>query len=65
PGNVVVDLQERVFLLDFDRACVYPGLKNKLRDRYLARWERAVQRHGLPPMLSGLMRAGLNRDYEC
>ena len=52
PGNVIVDHQNQVYLLDFDKGGIFPGDKNTLRSRYLHRWNRAVQKHGLPEMLS-------------
>ena len=51
PGNVIVDNQNRVYLLDFDKASIFPRGKNALRSRYLRRWNRAIQKHRLPEML--------------
>jgi 3-deoxy-D-manno-octulosonic acid kinase len=52
PGNVIVDNQNQVYLLDFDKGGGFPGNKNALRTRYLRRWNRAIQKHGLPEILS-------------
>ncbi|MGD9277973.1 MAG: lipopolysaccharide kinase InaA family protein, partial [Desulfobacterales bacterium] len=52
PGNAIVDNQNRVYLLDFDKAGTFLRGKNALRRRYLRRWNRAIQKHGLPKMLS-------------
>jgi len=52
PGNVIVDNQNRVYFLDFDKGGIFPGDKNTLRTRYLRRWNRAIQKHGLPEILS-------------
>ncbi len=52
PGNVIVDNQNQVYLLDFDKGSIFHGGKNALRRRYLRRWHRAIQKHGLPEMLS-------------
>ena len=52
PGNVIVGNQNQVYLLDFDKASIFPGEKNALRSRYLRRWNRAIQKHGLPEILS-------------
>ena len=52
PGNVIVGNQNQVYLLDFDKASIFPGGKNALRSRYLRRWNRAIQKHGLPEILS-------------
>ena len=60
PGNVVVDVREQVYLLDFDKGRVYHGSRQKLINLYLARWQRAVSKHGLPEMLTDILQAGLN-----
>ena len=64
PGNVLVDSDDRVFLLDFDKACLSRKNKNKLRDQYLSRWRRAVIKHRLPEMLCEMMCTGLGKNYE-
>ncbi len=60
PGNVVVDATGKVYLLDFDKGTVYYGNRQKLINRYLSRWQRAVNKHGLPKMLTEMMQNGLN-----
>lgn len=60
PGNVVVDSAGKVYLLDFDKGRVYHGNTQKLKNRYLARWQRAVNKHGLPKSLTEMMQTGLN-----
>ena len=62
PGNVVVDREDRVFLVDFDKGYVFRGKKDNLRRKYLARWERAVIKHRLPIMLSEMMSSGLRAN---
>jgi 3-deoxy-D-manno-octulosonic acid kinase len=64
PGNVLVDSSNRVFLLDFDKACISRRNKNKLRDHYIGRWSRAVIKHQLPEMLAERLGAGLRKNYE-
>ena len=59
PGNVVVDAAGKVYLLDFDKGSVYHGNRQKLKIRYLARWQRAVNKHGLPKILTEMMQIGL------
>jgi 3-deoxy-D-manno-octulosonic acid kinase len=63
PGNVVIDAFNKVYLLDFDRAYRYQGGGNRLRDRYLHRWRRAVIKHGLPDVLAEYVCMGLRRDF--
>lgn len=60
PGNVVADIAGKVYLLDFDKGKVYHGNRQKLKSRYLARWQRAVNKHGLPKFLIEMMQNGLN-----
>ena len=59
PGNVIVDAMGKVYLLDFDRGRVYHGNRQKLRNRYMARWQRAVAKHGLPKILTEMMQNDL------
>ncbi len=59
PGNVLIDVQHRVFLIDFDktrRTQLQPG---DLRSRYVKRWQRAVAKHRLPADLSRAMEDAL------
>jgi 3-deoxy-D-manno-octulosonic acid kinase len=60
PGNVVVDGADQIFLVDFDKGQIHPGSKEKLRNRYLSRWQRAVTKHRLPDILTEMLLAGLN-----
>ena len=60
PGNVVVDTAGKVYLLDFDKGKFYHGNRQKLQNRYLTRWQRAVDKHGLPKFLIQMMQKGLN-----
>jgi 3-deoxy-D-manno-octulosonic acid kinase len=59
PGNVVVDDQGRVFLVDFDKGRIYNGSKAELTARYLSRWRRAVIKHRLPMVLNDIVAEGL------
>jgi tRNA A-37 threonylcarbamoyl transferase component Bud32 len=64
PGNVIVDDREKLYLLDFDKARMFRGPLNKLRDHYLVRWRRAVIKHHLPEAVSERICPGLRRNYE-
>lgn len=64
PGNVVIDPNGKLYLLDFDKAHNFIGPRNKLRDLYLVRWRRAVIKHDLPESLSELICPGLRRNFE-
>ena len=63
PGNVLVDSQGTVFIVDFDKAHDFRGSSVTLRDLYLRRWRRAVIKHGLSPLLTELMSLTL-RSYD-
>lgn len=63
PGNVVVDGNGHLFILDFDKARMFPGSLNDLRDRYLRRWRRSVIKHDLPESFSELFCAHLRKRY--
>ncbi|NDC38765.1 MAG: hypothetical protein EBZ48_12055 [Proteobacteria bacterium] len=64
PGNVVLDHTGKVYLIDFDKARVFGGPRNALRDAYLVRWRRAVIKHRLPEALSESICPGLRTNYE-
>ena len=51
PGNVLVDDNDRVFIIDFDKAVNYKGTKDQLQMQYYKRWNRAVSKHRLPEIL--------------
>ena len=55
PGNVLLSPDGSVHIVDFDKASVYRGGSQALRDLYLRRWRRAVIKHGLSPILSEMM----------
>jgi 3-deoxy-D-manno-octulosonic acid kinase len=62
PGNVLVDSDSRVYLIDFDKARFSIQNKDKLRDKYLRRWRRAVIKHRLPEKLNDLMHSYLHNN---
>ncbi|MBX7144426.1 MAG: phosphotransferase [Oligoflexia bacterium] len=64
PGNVLVGHEGQIFLIDFDKACVFGGSRNALRDMYLRRWRRAVLKHRLPEVLAETFSAGLRHHFE-
>lgn len=60
PGNIVVDGAGQIFIVDFDKGQIQHRSTEKLRNRYLTRWQRAVTKHRLPGMLTEMLQAGLN-----
>ena len=62
PGNVVVDANDQVFLLDFDKARIVSGREHEhLAERYLRRWRRAVIKHQLSEALTEVVCSSLRR----
>ena len=59
PGNVIVDDKGRALIIDFDKGRFFNGSRDKLRNLYLQRWQRAVSKHGLPAMLNEMIWDGL------
>jgi 3-deoxy-D-manno-octulosonic acid kinase len=51
PGNVLVDADSNIFLIDFDKARVRQRNRQKLQTKYIGRWKRAVFKHRLPEEL--------------
>ncbi len=51
PGNVLINAQDEVFPIDFDKALVSPRSQSELSARYRNRWNRAIAKHGLPTAL--------------
>lgn len=64
PGNVLVDREGKMYLIDFDKAREFTGSKNDLRDEYLVRWRRAVIKHNLPDYLCEILSASLRRTFQ-
>ena len=51
PGNVLVDNQGSVFIIDFDKAKKSPLPQAKLCRAYLKRWARAIEKYHLPGIM--------------
>ncbi|MCB0355076.1 MAG: phosphotransferase [Bdellovibrionales bacterium] len=64
PGNVLVDDQKRVWMIDFDKAFFFKGNLETLQEQYLRRWRRAVIKHSLPDALSELFCGGVLRNLR-
>ncbi len=62
PGNVIIDNQDRIYILDFDKGDIFLGNQKTLKNRYIRRWDRAVKKHGLPAILIELLYSGLRSN---
>jgi len=54
PGNVLVDDEDKVYIIDFDKAKTGVADRAGLGEYYVNRWQRAVAKHGLPDFLNEL-----------
>ncbi len=59
PGNVLLDAQSRVYLIDFDQSRISRSSAQKLARRYCRRWQRAVLKYSLPRELDESFQEGL------
>jgi 3-deoxy-D-manno-octulosonic acid kinase len=55
PGNVLVDKEGKVYLIDFDKARRVTWRPEKLRMAYIKRWKRAVEKYSLPAFMTEQM----------
>jgi serine/threonine protein kinase len=51
PGNILIDNNERVFIVDFDKSKNYTGSESELKIAYYKRWNRALKKYELPDFL--------------
>lgn len=54
PGNILVADNDRIFIIDFHKARIFSGSRQKLLYKYSTRWRRAVKKHGLPGLLNDI-----------
>ena len=54
PGNVLIDGEENLFIIDFDKARTTPQNRQKLKKKYIRRWQRAVNKYQLPAALNNI-----------
>ncbi len=56
PGNILATKDNTIYFIDFDKARLFKGNKEALKNRYISRWQRAVKKYGLPESLSTAFR---------
>ncbi len=54
PGNIIINGSNKIFILDFDKACHVSGNKKKLKIKYRQRWQRAIEKYKLSGKLANL-----------
>jgi len=62
PGNILVNPEGRVFLIDFDKARLYKNNRG-LKEKYLRRWRRAIHKHDLPPFLYHQLEKEIGKNH--
>jgi len=60
PGNILVDGDDNIYIIDFDKGHVSSAQKERLYDIYYQRWRRAIAKHQLPKILDDMLLKGLN-----
>lgn len=53
PGNVLLNAQGQVYIIDFDKARRVTWRREKLAAAYVKRWKRAVEKYSLPDFMTG------------
>jgi 3-deoxy-D-manno-octulosonic acid kinase len=51
PGNILVDQNDNIYLIDFDKGYFSSANSDKLYDDYYKRWQRSIVKHHLPRIL--------------
>ena len=59
PGNILITDDDQIFIIDFHKAGMFYGSKEKLMNKYCARWKRAIKKHGLPEILNDIFKKTL------
>jgi tRNA A-37 threonylcarbamoyl transferase component Bud32 len=60
PGNILVDGDDNIYIIDFDKGHLSSTQKEQLYDAYYQRWRRAIAKHQLPKILDDMLLKGLN-----
>ena len=61
PGNVLVDGDDNIYIIDFDKGRRSTIKSEKLFGVYCRRWRRSIVKHQLPKILDDMLREGLNK----
>jgi len=59
PGNIILDAEGQVYVIDFDKARRVSWPPEKLAAAYVGRWKRAVEKYSLPAFMTDQLIAGL------
>jgi 3-deoxy-D-manno-octulosonic acid kinase len=63
PGNILVDENNDIYIVDFDKGYFSSATKQKLYDTYCKRWQRSIIKHHLPVILDEMLQKGLYQKF--
>lgn len=52
PGNVLIGADNKLVIIDFDKASSFQGTADELWGKYISRWQRALTKHQLSEKLT-------------
>ena len=64
PGNILVDQDNNIYIIDFDKGYFSSAKKEKLYDTYYRRWQRSIIKHQLPVILEEMFKKRLQQYSE-
>jgi 3-deoxy-D-manno-octulosonic acid kinase len=64
PGNILVDQDNNIYIIDFDKGYFSSAKREKLYDIYCKRWQRSIIKHQLPVILDEMLQKGLYQNFE-
>jgi tRNA A-37 threonylcarbamoyl transferase component Bud32 len=64
PGNVLLDVRNRAYIIDFDRARATGWSREALQNHYISRWSRSINKHKLPSLLSKELQSFLSTSTK-
>ena len=64
PGNILVDQDDHVYLIDFDKGYFSSATREKLYDGYYKRWQRSIIKHQLPLILDEMFQKRRPQCFE-
>ena len=64
PGNILVDGDDNIYIIDFDKGHMSSTKREQLYAVYYQRWRRAVVKHRLPEILDDMLLKGTKSQLE-
>ena len=64
PGNILVDQDNNIYIIDFDKGYFSSAKRAQLVDIYCKRWQRSIIKHHFPLILDEMLQEGLYQNFE-